>query len=92
MNRTLTTSILLIFLLFSSVSQSLAGRNQQSEEWQFALSPLFLWGMNVDGTTIIGPVSAPLELDFKDDVFENLGAVFTVHFDAKKNDLVSCQA
>ena len=83
----LTTFIMLISLLFSSVTQTWAGRDPQPDEWQFALSPLFLWGMNLDGTTTIGPVTAPLELGFKDDVFENLAAVFTVHFEAKKNDL-----
>ena len=90
MNRGLTNFIVLIFLLFSSVTQTWAGRSPQSDEWQFALSPLFLWGMNLDGTTAIGPVTAPLELDFKDDVFENLAAAFTVHFEAKKNDLALC--
>ena len=44
-------------------------------------------GMNVDGSAQIGPVSAPLQLDFKDDVFENLGTVFTVHFEANRQDL-----
>jgi predicted porin len=43
--------------------------------------------MNVDGTSTIGPVSTPLDLEFTDDVFQNLGAVFTVHFEAKKNNL-----
>ena len=80
-----TCVVIMSFLL--SVSQGLAARDQQSDEWQFKLAPLFLWGVNVDGTTSIGPVTTPLDLDFTDDVFENLGAVFTVHFEAKKNDL-----
>ncbi|MFT5731325.1 MAG: hypothetical protein ACI8PB_005526 [Desulforhopalus sp.] len=87
MEKVLAICIVLTFLLIFPVSQSLAGRDRESDDWQFALSPLFLWGMSLDGTTVIGPVSAPLQLDFKDDVFGNLGAVFTVHFDAKKNDL-----
>lgn len=87
MTRIWISGIVMIAVLLSSVNQTLAAPDRQSEDWQFALSPLFLWGMNVDGTTAIGPISTPLELDFKDDVFENLGAVFTVHFDAKKNDL-----
>jgi hypothetical protein len=57
-----------------------------SDEWHFTLAPLFLWGMNVDGTSQIGPVSAPLEIGFTDDVLENLSAVFTVHFEAQKGD------
>lgn len=81
-------TILLVILVGPFLStQGLAYDNQQSDEWQFRLSPLFLWGMNIDGTTAIGPVSAPLELDFTDDIFENLGAVFTVHFEAQKKQL-----
>ncbi len=87
MTRVLTSGFVLISFLFFPVSPTFAGRDRQSDDWQFALSPLFLWGMSLDGTTVIGPVSAPLQLDFKDDVFGNLGAVFTVHFDAKKDDL-----
>ena len=56
-------------------------------EWEYSLAPLYLWAMSMNGSSQIGPVSAPLELDFKDDVFENLEAVFTLHFEAKKNDL-----
>jgi len=84
-NLRITVVVILSVLL--SASQGLAARDQQSDEWQFKLAPLFLWGVNLDGTTSIGPVSTPLDLGFTDDVFENLGAVFTVHFEAKKNDL-----
>ena len=56
------------------------------DEWHFTLAPLFLWGMNIDGTSQIGPVSAPLDLTFTDDILENLSAVFTVHFEAQKRD------
>ena len=57
------------------------------DEWQFTLAPLFLWGVNINGDAQIGPVTAPLDLDFTDDILENLGAVFTVHFEARKRDL-----
>ena len=82
------SGILLTFLLlFVSATQAFAVRDRNSDEWQFTLAPLFLWGMNIDGTASIGPVDAPLDLDFQDDILENLGAVFTVHFEAQKNDL-----
>ena len=76
----------LVVLTFSSTS-SYAAPARSSDEWQFTLAPMFLWGMNIDGASQIGPVSAPLQLDFKDDVLDNLGAVFTVHFEAHKKDL-----
>ncbi|WP_419174330.1 hypothetical protein [Desulfosediminicola sp.] len=65
-----------------------AGSDRRSNEWHYMLAPMFLWGISVDGTAQIGPVEAPLDLDFTDNVLENLGAVFTVHFEAHKNDLV----
>jgi len=87
MIRAVNSLIVLSLLLSLSGESSVAASNRSSDEWQFTLAPLFLWGMNVDGSAQIGPVSAPLQLDFKDDVLENLGAVFTLHFEAKKQDL-----
>ncbi len=56
------------------------------DEWHFTLSPLFLWGMSIDGTSQVGPVNVPLEITFTDDVLENLTSVFTIHFEAQKGD------
>ncbi len=53
--------------------------------WSFELAPLFLWGMNINGNSQIGAVDIPLDIEFKDDVLENLDAVFTIHFEAKKD-------
>lgn len=78
---TLLSSILIIPLTLS------AAPDRTSDEWQFTLAPLFLWGMNIDGTSQIGQVEAPLDLSFSDDILENLSAVFTVHFEAYKNNL-----
>lgn len=67
------------------LSVSVARAQTPEDEWQFTLTPLFLWGMNVDGTAQLGPAEAPVGVDF-DDVLEDLQAVFTVHFEAKKRD------
>jgi hypothetical protein len=58
-----------------------------SDEWEFALSPLFLWGMSINGDATIGEETAPLDLAFKDDILENMEAVMTVHFEARKGIL-----
>lgn len=63
-----------------------ADAKSPDDEWHFTLAPLFLWGMNIDGTSQIGPVSAPLDLTFTDDILENLSAVFTIHFEAQRRD------
>ncbi len=79
--------IVVNFIIINLASHGLARTNRGSDEWQFALSPLFLWGMSVDGTQQIGDISAPLELNFKDDLLDNMAAVFTLHFEAHKKDL-----
>ncbi|MCP4766278.1 MAG: hypothetical protein GY875_08390 [Gammaproteobacteria bacterium] len=56
------------------------------EEWEFALSPLFLWGLSIDGDATINGNTAPLDLDFQDDILENMEAVFTLHFEARRGD------
>jgi hypothetical protein len=60
---------------------------QASEDWEFAFSPLFLWGVSLDGNATINDVGAPLELDFTDEILENMEAVFTAHFEARKGNL-----
>jgi len=78
-----------IALLTASSSIALAqdGHDQDVNgdgEWEFALSPLFLWGMGISGDTTIGDATAPLDIKFKD-VFSNLEAIFTLHFEARKD-------
>ncbi len=63
-----------------------AAPDRTSDDWQFTLAPLFLWGMSVNGNSQLGPVSAPVQIDF-DDALEDLSAVFTIHFEAYKKDL-----
>jgi hypothetical protein len=56
------------------------------DEWNYSLSPVFLWGMKINGSSTVGPSTLPLEIPFSD-VLSNLDSVFTVHFEAQKNDL-----
>lgn len=85
--KSLQKAVLPICLSVCIAGSAMAADAKPSDdEWHFTLSPLFLWGMNVDGTSQIGPVTAPLELNFTDDILENLSAVFTVHFEAQKRD------
>ena len=78
-----------IALLTASSSIALAqndnGQNESNDgEWEFALSPLFIWGMGISGESTIGDATAPLDIGF-DDVWENLEAIFTLHFEARKD-------
>ncbi|MEH6584901.1 MAG: hypothetical protein V7754_23515, partial [Halioglobus sp.] len=50
--------------------------------------PLFLWGMSIDGISAIEGNALPLDLSFNDDVLDNLDTAFSLHFEARKGDLL----
>jgi len=79
MTKKLCVQLALVNVLLASTYPVTA-----SDEWEFALSPLFLWGMSIKGDATIGGATAPLDLSFKDDILENMEAVLTVHFEARK--------
>jgi len=79
--------VLLSSVLLAGMAQQVQADSSKSEDdWRFSLAPLFLWGMGIEGDTSIGPATAPLDIGF-DDALENLDAVFTFHFEARKKDL-----
>ena len=60
--------------------------NHGGDRWQSSLG-IYLWGMNIDGTASVGPIDAPLDLSFKDDLLDNLAGAFSAHYEAKKGKL-----
>jgi hypothetical protein len=81
--------LLLTALLFSIGNINLAfaaGGDSTDGEWQFSLSPLFLWAQGIEGSSSVGPKEAPLDITFRD-ALSNLEATFTVHFEAKRDKL-----
>jgi hypothetical protein len=74
-------------LMIGATSLAMANETA-SDEWEFSATPLFLWGLSVDGSSTIGDTTAPLNLDFSDDILENMEAVFTLHFEARKSKWV----
>lgn len=59
----------------------------EEEEWDFSVAPMYLWAKNIEGFAAIGGSAAPLDLDFKDDILDNLDGAFAIHLEAKKGDL-----
>lgn len=57
--------------------------DETADTWKFSLAP-FLWAMNINGTSRIGATAAALNLDFKDDLLDNLDSALMVHFEASK--------
>lgn len=75
-----------IIISISIVSNAMATDTRLSDDqWHFTLSPLFLWGMNIDGSSTVGPEELPLDIGF-DDVLDNLSAVITIHFEMQKGN------
>ncbi|MEH6584221.1 MAG: hypothetical protein V7754_19980 [Halioglobus sp.] len=55
--------------------------------WEYSVAPLYLWAKGIDGAASIGQLDAPLDLDFSDDILENLDSAFAIHIEAKQGDL-----
>lgn len=72
-------------VLIGSLSGQVSAENPGG--WEYSLAPMYLWGKNIDGTSSIAGMAAPLDLDFKDDILENLDAAFAIHFEAKQGNL-----
>ena len=87
MNMKCVKNTVMFVILFLCVASHAMAANPKipDDEWHFTLSPLFLWGMNINGSSTVGPKELPLQIDF-DDVLDNLNAVFTIHFEMQKGD------
>ncbi len=56
--------------------------------WEYSIAPLYLWAKSVDGTSGIGSTDSEIDLDFRDDILENLDSAAAVHIEAKQGALV----
>lgn len=85
MKRCIKSFLPLLFIL-GAIQNAAADTQKSEDDWNFSFAPLFLWGMGIDGSTSIGPLTAPLDIKFGD-ALSNLDAVLTFHFEAQKSDL-----
>lgn len=58
-----------------------------AEQWEFSIAPLYLWAKNIEGAATAGGNELPLDLDFKDDILDNLDAAFAIHVEATNGTL-----
>ncbi len=58
-----------------------------ADGWDFRVAPLYLWAKNISGSSQVGPSTAELDLDFQDNILENLDAAFAIHVEATKGKL-----
>jgi hypothetical protein len=61
-----------------------ASASEAGQEWEFALSPLFLWAQSVNGDSTLRGNTSELNLDFKDDILTNLEGALTFHVEARR--------
>lgn len=53
--------------------------------WEFTVAPMYLWGKSLDGVSAMGGNETPLDLDFRDDILENLDTAFALHVETRKD-------
>ena len=82
--RFFSRSILMSMLLFGSQLPLNASAND-FDQWQNTLAPLYLWGVSMKGDIGIGPVNAPLDIEFSDAV-SDLSGIFTIHYEGAKGN------
>ena len=78
MSRTLLNTLLAIGFLITGM-----GNASAESEWKHTLVPLYLWGAGIEGTSQIGPVAAPVSIEFSD-ALDNLDTTLTFHYEANK--------
>ncbi len=81
MNRSIIKRIVFTVVLIAGV-----GNAQAESEWKHTLVPLYLWASGIEGATQIGPVAAPVSIQFEDAV-DNLDSGLTLHYEANKGNI-----
>ena len=73
---------LLSFILFVTVFFSIGPTNKAygSENWDFNLAPLYLWGVSINGEQTVKGVTVDMDVPFGD-IFKDLNGALTVHFE-----------
>jgi len=73
-------AVLAATMLACFSASAFAAEQAKEGNWNFSLTPLYLWMVDMEGDLGIGPVDTGVSVDFET-IFDNLEAVFTVHFE-----------
>lgn len=75
--------VYLCAMALTAVLAAPAGAQEKGpDEWKYGLA-VYLWGTGIEGTSQIGPVTAPLNITFSD-ALDNLSSALMLHFEAQK--------
>ncbi|MGD8984109.1 MAG: hypothetical protein PVH99_10505 [Desulfobacteraceae bacterium] len=73
--------IVVSFVVFALLCPlAYAEEGEPAKNWEWDLTPLYLWGVNMNGELTVANQTVPLVLDF-DQIFDRLEAVFSLHFE-----------
>ena len=75
--RTIVVSFV-VFALLCPLAYAEEGKSAKNWEWD--LTPLYLWAVNMNGELTVANQTVPVKLDF-DQIFNTLEAVFSLHFE-----------
>ncbi len=79
--KTAKRTIVASFVFFMFLCPLAHGEDSSgTKNWEFALAPLYLWAVNIDGEMTVKGQTQSLEFDF-DEIFDKLEAAFTLHFE-----------
>ncbi|MGB5884303.1 MAG: hypothetical protein WBG28_09420, partial [Desulfobulbales bacterium] len=74
-------TILAVIMLACSSTSAFGSEEKGEGNWDFNLTPLYLWMVDMEGVIGIDKASLPVDVPFSD-IFDNLETIFTVHFEA----------
>jgi hypothetical protein len=71
----------MIVLVIGLVCQlAYAEASESNKNWDFSLTPMYLWAVSIDGDVQVKGVKAEMDVPFSD-IFDNLNAALTFHFE-----------
>ncbi|MGD2126654.1 MAG: hypothetical protein PVG99_11275, partial [Desulfobacteraceae bacterium] len=74
-------AIVVSFVVFALLCPlAYAEEGEPTKNWEWDLTPLYLWGVNMNGELTVANQTVPLVLNF-DQIFHRLEAVFSLHFE-----------
>jgi hypothetical protein len=79
-------TIRLVAASLATLTMSLPVSANADSDWNHTLA-LYMWGMNVKGTSSIGPIDSDVDLNFRDDLLDNVTGAFSAHYEAKNGRL-----
>ncbi len=80
LKRSIAVGLLVLALCSGAQAQDSADTG-----WKWRLAPMYLWAIQLEGDTSIGPVTAPIDINLSD-VFSDVEGVFTANFEGVRNN------